>query len=201
MAYFLQGLILLALAAPFSHRVHLQLGLDCLKCHPTAPASQSPADNNLPVEQTCKPCHSEPRTINAPRATTVTRFSHARHVKLGNPAPVILAAIRGKTYLAASSDKLVAGLTAATTSCTACHRGLDKSDHVDASAYPAMADCLVCHPKIDPPFSCEQCHSPGAHLKPASHTPDFFDSHSLPKLPKTGCALCHGVRFTCQGCH
>jgi hypothetical protein len=66
-----------------------------------------------------------------------------------------------------------------------------------------MADCLVCHSQIDPPFSCEFCHAPGDHLKPVSHTPDFIDTHTSGKLKldKSSCAVCHGRTFTCQGCH
>jgi len=66
-----------------------------------------------------------------------------------------------------------------------------------------MADCLVCHNDIDPPYSCEFCHAKEAALKPASHAPDFLDTHTTGKLnlDKTTCAVCHGRRFHCLGCH
>jgi len=189
--------MLLALAAPFSHQLHLKLRLDCVTCHTTAPSSQAVRDNNLPAEATCKPCHPEGRQIKTPRSTIVTRFSHQRHLKMGNPAQVILAAIRSKTYFGPVTPQLEQRLMAAGNACMACHRGLDE----EAGALPHMADCLVCHTRIDAPFSCEQCHAPGGHLKPASHTPMFHDTHSTRKVEKTGCAICHGRRFTCQGCH
>ncbi len=72
------------------------------------------------------------------------------------------------------------------------------------AAYPQMADCLVCHSRIEPPFSCEKCHAEGAQLKPANHTPAWLDTHSsggIRKEDHTTCAVCHGRRFTCQGCH
>jgi hypothetical protein len=61
----------------------------------------------------------------------------------------------------------------------------------------------VCHSKIELPFSCEQCHGPGAKLRPADHPPEFLESHSRPeaKFDKTTCALCHGRKFRCLGCH
>ena len=64
-------------------------------------------------------------------------------------------------------------------------------------------DCLVCHPKIDPPFSCEFCHDAGPHLKPANHTPAYVDLHSTGRanLNKPACVTCHDRRFTCLGCH
>jgi hypothetical protein len=40
-------------------------------------------------------------------------------------------------------------------------------------------------------------------LKPAFHTPDYIDTHSSGKLKldKPSCVICHGVNFTCLGCH
>ena len=203
MAYLLQGLILLAFANPFSHKLHLKMGLDCVKCHATAPQSVKAADNNLPVAETaCKSCHPDGRTIKAPRRTLVTKFNHQHHVKLGSAAPVILAEIRSKTYFGPVTPELEARLTAGSrNACTACHRGLEANAKVDTSVFPHMADCLVCHTKIDPPFTCEKCHDEGPQLRPASHTPEFFDSHSSKKVEKIGCAICHGRKFTCQGCH
>lgn len=197
--------MLVALATPFSHKLHLKLGLDCAKCHASALTSTKAADNNLPQADTaCKACHPDGRQIKLPRQTLVTKFNHQLHLKLGNPAPVILAAIRNKTYFGPVTPELESGLAAAVASgnaCTACHRGLTTNEQTDARVFPQMADCLVCHNKIDAPFSCEKCHDPGPHLKPASHTADFLDKHSSQQVAKTGCAICHGRRFTCQGCH
>jgi Cytochrome c7 and related cytochrome c len=85
--------------------------------------------------------------------------------------------------------------------CTGCHKGLEQSDKVTKAALPKMEQCLVCHTKIDPPDSCVLCHVVGPGLKPASHTPEWGDLHSNSKIEKTGCWVCHGKRFTCQGCH
>ena len=67
--------------------------------------------------------------------------------------------------------------------------------------YPEMSDCLVCHNKIDPPFSCETCHGVDKTLKTALHTPDYLDAHTRKTVAKVGCASCHGRKFTCLGCH
>ena len=45
-------------------------------------------------------------------------------------------------------------------------------------AFPQMADCLVCHTQVDPPFTCEFCHAKDAKLKPANHPPEYLESHS-----------------------
>jgi hypothetical protein len=117
-------------------------------------------------------------------------------------APAIIKAIDSKTYLS-NPGNLRDVLTGTKHLCMTCHRGLDRSDAVTAAAFPAMADCLVCHTETDPPFSCVKCHDENQRLKPASHTPDWVDVHSSGKanLDKPSCAVCHGRRFTCLGCH
>jgi hypothetical protein len=190
---------------PFSHRLHLELKLACTDCHPAAATSTRVDDNLLPRKDVCLKCHRQ-AVIPPPVVTPLARFSHATHMKLGNIAPVLRAAIDSKTYLSPPGD-LRARLNAAHNNepgaCQACHRGLEESDRVTAAAMPRMADCLVCHTQIDPPDSCEFCHAKTMTLKPASHTADFLDTHprKLASLDKESCAVCHGRKFTCAGCH
>jgi predicted CXXCH cytochrome family protein len=209
LAHLLQGLILAAASAlfapaagkPFSHKLHLKLGLQCASCHSSATSTQ-PSDNNMPTQEACRACHEQPPSIKSPTATLVTRFSHQQHLRLGNFAPVIAAAIDGKTYHSLPAPEIRRHLNSSQ-ACAACHRGMEESDQVSKANMPQMADCLVCHPRIDNPFSCEMCHAPGPHLKPASHTTHFLDSHSTGRanLDKPSCVICHGKRFTCLGCH
>jgi hypothetical protein len=186
------GVVLAQAVQPFSHRVHLAAKLDCVRCHPAAAR---------PKKEVCLECHPSAE-IDAPIATRLARFDHALHLKLGNVAPVIAGAIDKKTYLTPASAELRAQLNTQNP-CEACHRGLEVSDRPDHSGLPKMADCLVCHSQIDLPYSCEFCHAKGADLKPASHTPDFLDTHTSGKLnfDKTTCAVCHGRKFHCLGCH
>jgi len=120
---------------------------------------------------------------------------------MGNFARIIAAAIDAKSYLSPAGD--IRRHLNTTNACVACHRGLEESDAVAKVNMPQMADCLVCHTQIDPPFSCEQCHARGPHLKPASHTRDYIDTHSSGKLKldKPSCVVCHGREFRCLGCH
>ena len=128
-------------------------------------------------------------------------FSHKKHSKLGNIGPVIASAIDKGTYLG-HGEKIRASLNS-TNACAACHRGLEDSDHVSQTNMPQMADCLVCHNEIDPPYSCEFCHQKSAQLKPANHVAGFLDTHTNKNsgLDKQSCAVCHGRKFTCLGCH
>ena len=187
-------------AAPFSHKLHLKLIPQCTTCHTAAESSTKPSDNLLPAATACAKCHKPGEvTIPAPPTTNLAHFSHAQHLKMGNVAPIIAAAIDKKDYLQpvgnirAQLDTKIA--------CEACHRGLHESDAVARPNMPQMADCLVCHNQIDNPFSCEKCHDPKASLKPADHVGEFHSTHNKPTVDKSGCAVCHGRSFHCLGCH
>lgn len=194
-------------AAPFSHRAHLQLKLRCVTCHSSVQSSTRVEDNNLPNPAICLGCHNGAKalpggpSIKAPEHTLLSNFSHRQHLKLGNIAPLIARAIDKKNYLQPAGD--IRRHLNTTNACEACHRGLQQSDAVTHAALPQMADCLVCHNKIDPPFSCETCHAPSAKLTPASHDQKWLDFHASGKanFDKTSCAVCHGRQFTCRGCH
>jgi predicted CXXCH cytochrome family protein len=187
-------------AAPFSHKVHLQLKLECAGCHTAAAASTKTEDNLLPDQKVCLGCHPSAE-IGRPPSTRVAHFSHQQHLKMGNIAPVIAAAIDKNNYLQPPGDIRQHLDTA--TACEACHRGLRESDQVSAANMPRMADCIVCHNQIDNPFSCEKCHANSDNLKPPSHVEGFITAHSSGKLnlDKASCTICHGRTFRCLGCH
>ena len=205
--------------APFSHAQHLKLKLTCVQCHASATASTQRADNNLPTGAICASCHTgaagQPAviasaTIKEPRATFLDKFNHQQHMNLGNIAPMLLRAIEAKKYLKPLTSEAQAEMQghlqtaqANKNVCGACHRGLEQAATVTRAHHPEMADCLVCHSDIDPPFSCTKCHVDSPALRPASHTADWVDVHSSGKanLDKPSCAVCHGTRFTCRGCH
>jgi hypothetical protein len=168
-------------------------------------------DNNLPKAAICAGCHTgapgaAPKlpdgfTIMDPRPANIAKFSHQQHLKLGNIAPVLLAAIKSGAYLAPPGH--IAEQLNTKNACEACHRGLHESDAVSDAAFPQMADCLVRHKDIDPPFSCWTCHSEKSKLTPASHDAKWLDFHGSgkAKLDRESCAVCHGRKFTCRGCH
>lgn len=132
---------------------------------------------------------------------TLKDFSHKKHLALGNVAPVIARAIDKGTYLSPPGD--IRRFLNSDNPCQACHRGLEESEKVGLANMPVMADCLVCHNRTDPPDSCQFCHPAGAALKPLNHSPDFLDAHNRKNagLDKQSCAVCHGRKFTCLGCH
>jgi hypothetical protein len=175
--------------------------MDCVHCHTAAAASTRVSDNLLPSKQVCLECH-EDAAIPVPPVVRISAFSHALHLKMGNVAPILAKAIDHNNYLQPLGT--IRKDLNTNNACEACHRGLERSDQVTHAALPQMADCLVCHAHIEPPFSCEDCHGQDAQLKPASHsTPHFLDAHSSGKLAldKASCAICHGKVFQCMGCH
>src|SRR5215468_9457398 len=115
-------------AAPFSHQLHLKLKPDCGACHTSAATSTSPQDNLLPDEKVCLSCHRQSVEIPGPPTTRVAHFSHQQHLKMGNLAPVIAAAIDKNDYLQPPGDtrRYLNG----TNPCLACHRGLEASTQV-----------------------------------------------------------------------
>lgn len=195
--------LLLAVAAPsaeFSHALHLRLVPACTGCHSSARSSTQASDNLLPKPEACSSCHKDVAIKAAPRPVAVSKFNHALHARLGNIAPVLKQAIRNKKHYLAIPDAKMAEHLETKNACGACHRGMETSA---AATHPHMADCLVCHNKIDPPDSCQKCHSPAVAAKPANHTADFLDRHNSRNsgLDLTTCAVCHGRTFTCLGCH
>jgi hypothetical protein len=189
--------------AAFSHRRHLaRAGTSCADCHRSALASTSADDNNLPDEKTCRICHEDARPLPpSPALGRAYRFDHKLHLGFGDPGPALVQAVEAGRHLAPTPEMKQQLSTG--NACLSCHRGVEQTDLAGAAHLPRMADCLVCHGKIDPPFSCPYCHTRNAALRPASHTPRFADAHSSRReVPdKSGCKVCHGVRFTCMGCH
>jgi c(7)-type cytochrome triheme protein len=196
----------------FSHQVHLgKVGLSCNVCHSAVMASENASDHNLPKSELCLACHNG-QTAPAIDATSLTArqpvergfsFSHKQHLAYENVAGRIAEAIDNGRYLGPVPD--IRAQLDSGQGCVGCHRGLEEASEVDSTLHlPLMADCLVCHDKIDNPFSCETCHAPGFELKPDSHTRDFVDEHSTGKMSpaqKITCQPCHGRTFTCMGCH
>lgn len=187
----------------FSHRQHLALPeVTCRICHATAAESRSAEDDNRPGPEACRRCHDEsyrPPARQRGGGERSFRFDHERHLALGNLAPLLASAIDHGRYLGEGAP--VRPLLEGTDACGACHRGVSQADQVTPAHLPRMADCLVCHTRIDPPGSCAFCHPAEAVLRPPSHTPGFADRHSSRAVAKTDCKPCHGTRFTCMGCH
>lgn len=144
-----------------------------------AEGSSKAEDNLLPHESDCARCHDEVH-IKEPRKTLVAKFPHATHAKV---------VAKGE--------------------CLGCHHSIDKSENISESDgkrhFPRMEECMACHSSsINPPESCKQCHDEKSMtFRPASHSAEWVDKHGdkNANIDKASCAVCHGKRFTCKGCH
>jgi hypothetical protein len=183
-----------------AHQLQAVIAALALLAGPAAAQQQRPFSHKAHRAERCESCHRDTLASKvATGKTPLAHFSHELHLKMGNVAPVIAAAVKSGNYLGDPTGRLEH--LNSKNPCAACHAGIEDSIAPSPALLPAMADCLVCHSKIDPPDSCETCHVAVATLMPANHTEKFVDSHSEKSVSKTGCALCHGRNFTCQGCH
>src|SRR5262245_9464019 len=142
--------------AAFSHRKHVAQKIVCTECHAAALESAASADNLLPRQETCFRCHRGMSGVKellegAQAGAGAYRFSHKLHLGLGNVAPALAAAIDAGRYLGPAAN--LRNELNTENACTACHRGVAAVDRAGPANLPHMADCLVCHTKIDPPFS------------------------------------------------
>ena len=182
-----------AAKGPFSHKYHRTQISGCEACHKVS------SGNMTPEKDACVTCHDEV-TINEHKRV-VPKFNHEQHLKMGNIASLIAKAIDAGTYLSPAGN--IRAQLDTKDPCGGCHRAVEESETVTAAIHPRMADCLVCHTRVEPVESCAKCHEPGFPLKPATHTATYLDDHASgkAKIDKTTCAVCHGRKFTCRGCH
>lgn len=182
-----------AAKGPFSHKYHRTQVSGCEVCHKVSSGPMTAE------KESCVICHDDVTIREHKRA--VPRFNHAQHLKMGNIAAVIAKAIDSGTYLSPPGN--IRAQLDTKDPCGGCHRAVEESETITASLHPRMADCLVCHTQVEPVESCAKCHEKGFTLKPASHTATYLDDHASgkAKFDKSTCAVCHGRKFTCRGCH
>lgn len=194
-AFFAAALIPLLDAAkgPFSHKYHRTQVSGCDVCHKVSSGPMTAE------KEACVTCHDDVTIREHKRA--VPKFNHAQHLKLGSIAAVIAKAIDAGSYLGSSAG--VRPHLETKDACGGCHRAVEESETITKDLHPRMADCLVCHTHVEPVESCAKCHEKGFPLKPSSHTVAYLDDHASgkAKFDKTTCAVCHGRKFTCRGCH
>ena len=132
----------------YSHRAHLEQGLECLECHVSA---ETDARATFPPTSTCMSCHAKTTTRSAEivklagydgrnegvpwarvyRLPVFVYFSHAQHM---TPA---------------------AGL-----SCETCHGNVRGMDLMQKVKDTSMAACMECHKEKSAPNRCDSCHDP-----------------------------------------
>ncbi len=185
------GLAILA-SPDFSHPVHLELGLACAHCHAGAETSRQAGDQIFPRPAVCLSCHSDAGSTpldaarlrwTAPERTY--RFDHAFHVRLGDLAPFLAAAIDDGKYLGSPE---IRPLLERAGDCTACHRGLELRR--GPRPCPSCRTAWSATRRSTTPSVAATATWRGVNLRPADHTQEFADLHGTGKiqLDKASCA-------------
>lgn len=173
----------------FSHKFHLEQGVECLNCHEGIQNSTS-VGFGLPTMETCAQCHSE--TEESEHCTKChSNPSEAKGLKLRT----IALKFSHKEHMERVKED-----------CTACHTSVKSSTAVKDDNIPPMDNCISCHSATVRELKCSQCHTNlGSYdLKPIthmSHKGEFIKEHQdLARADLSVCAQCHQESF-CSDCH
>lgn len=131
---------------PYSHKVHLALGLPCANCH------TNPDPGNLmtfPATAKCMACHHSIAT-NKPAIKKL-----AAYAKSGEAIPWVRVykVLPGVTWT--HRKHLAAGMK-----CQMCHGQVAEMDRMsETTSVTTMGVCLKCHEDHGAPTVCSTCHS------------------------------------------
>jgi hypothetical protein len=132
---------------PYSHRQHIELGLDCRDCHVQPDGGPK---MTFPGTDTCMSCHA---TMPGSAATlkTLSAFSST-----GRPIPwARIYEVPTFVYWSHASH-LSSGLT-----CANCHGAVERSDTMRRDTNVATkVGCVTCHETRQILSDCGDCHEP-----------------------------------------
>lgn len=131
---------------PYSHKKHLEMGLECQLCHKAPdPGSQM----TFPVTATCMTCHATLAT-DKPAIQKLTGYS-----KSGQPVPWVRVykVLPGVNWT--HKKHLEAGVK-----CETCHGDVARMDRMaEVTSVTTMYVCLNCHQNSNAKTTCDTCHS------------------------------------------
>jgi len=131
---------------PYSHKVHLALGLTCDTCHT---GGRSSAQVGFPPAAACMTCHA---AVAADKPSIQTLAAHAAS---GEPIPWVRVyeVLPGVTW--SHEPHLAAGV-----GCGACHGNVAELDAMSmTTGVTAMASCIGCHESRSASTECATCHA------------------------------------------
>lgn len=131
----------------FSHRLHAELGLECLDCHTTATEKDWAG---IPQSADCMKCHS-PVTTGPSELVKLTRF----HEKKEKIPWVRVYTVPGFVFFS-HANHLKAG-----EKCSTCHGPVEKRDVLMQEVSTSMIFCMNCHAERKASNDCSLCHQLG----------------------------------------
>lgn len=134
---------------PYSHRVHVENGIQCLYCHSDAARSQMAG---IPSVEKCMGCHN----IMATENETVQKL--ARYWEDGQPIPWQPVNIQPEFIYFSHQPHMSAGLN-----CETCHGNVSEMEEAEKAFQMDMGWCLECHEHQEPErvaylLDCLACH-------------------------------------------
>lgn len=199
----------------FNHAQHMNMaGLQCVRCHTTAPDSTRVDDRLIPGEQTCQPCHAIDRAQPARESHPTTRCEGC-HEGFNPQQPMRVARVTVPTPNLRFSHR--AHLTRGAT-CESCHGAMRSVDLATRLELPRMSSCVGCHRPGGAVDRCSTCHltqpdgtlqirfaegvmNPPRWMRGMHHDADFWFTHRISAAQDgSRCATCHH-EDECVACH
>ena len=129
---------------PYSHKVHLKLGLQCKDCHKNPDPGEV---MGLPASTTCMNCHK------AVKAESPHIQKIAESAKSGKPLPWVRVYQIPSYVFFSHRAHVEAGAT-----CQNCHGPVAERDVIAKEVDISMGACMDCHRKMKASNDCTYCH-------------------------------------------
>ncbi len=130
---------------PYSHKVHLAQGLQCINCHETA---EKDDHATLPPTQTCMGCHANVKT-DSPNIQKLAQFDEKKEDVPWRRV------YRLPAFVYFSHKQHV---TDGKATCDTCHGNVAQMDVMQKVKDISMAACIECHKQHSAPVACDSCH-------------------------------------------
>jgi len=131
---------------PYSHKLHLGLGLQCKMCH----TNPDPGEMmGLPEVKTCLTCHATVKA-DSPHIQKLTGYA-----KQGRPVPWVRVYQIPSWVWFSHKAHGEAGAT-----CETCHGPVKDRDVIRVESNISMGGCMDCHDKNRASNDCAFCHPP-----------------------------------------
>jgi len=187
----------------FDHSLHLNMDLQCEKCHGSIASSEKPDITFMPTKPLCFSCHDNTT------ATQECSVCHSSGIAVADIHPLNWVNIHGEEELFNQSN--CTNCHVKESFCVDCHRGDNTTGSIHDLNYffthgldakSSQKDCQRCHNNTQ---FCVACHEQGMRL-PLNHSKlDWRVNHGVvAKGDIENCASCHEASDpTCarSGCH
>jgi Cytochrome c7 and related cytochrome c len=130
---------------PYSHKVHLAQGLQCVMCHETV---ETDDQATLPPTATCMGCHINVKT-DSPNIQKLKGFDDK------NETVPWRRVYRVPSFVYFSHMEHV---TTAKVTCDVCHGNVAQMDVMQKVKDISMAACIECHKSKSARVNCDTCH-------------------------------------------